>query len=430
MSPQDSSFTTAGGDSQQPEADDFKNCAGNEPAEDSPAEQVVGSNSQTAPASRTTSELFKHLATNFKDNLKELNPQKAKQAGERAKDKAKEFKQLGLEKASDLKNLSQEALEALKAKSDKKTTNKTDQSKTSSQRVEVSDPASADSAKQLSGYFSGEAAMKPADSPMAEHGRYTSSTNAITRRAAQMLLLKPAVWSALKVEVHGKNHLSHLSGPFIAIANHSSHFDAPLIFGSLPKKQAKYLATGAAADYFFNHWWKSLPVSLFFNAFPVNRGGSKGRKGIAGKLLSDGVPLLLFPEGTRSRTGAMGPFKPGAAALCISRNVPCVPIALVGAFEAWPYDEKRWRPGRPEVHVVIGEPMYPQPGEIAHQFSERMRRKVMELHDSTARAYRMKTLADYGLPIAIERAKVGDTTALNQKSRLDRLKEARSRRQK
>ena len=65
--------------------------------------------------------------------------------------------------------------------------------------------------------------------------------------------------------------------------------------------------------------------------FPVDRTGLRGRKGMATSLLDDGIPLLLFPEGTRSRTGEMGAFKPGAAALCISRDVPCVPVGIVGA---------------------------------------------------------------------------------------------------
>ncbi|MFC6360233.1 lysophospholipid acyltransferase family protein [Luteococcus peritonei] len=225
------------------------------------------------------------------------------------------------------------------------------------------------------------------------------------RTGAQYLLLKPAVWRLVDVQVHGTEHLDGLEGAYIAVANHSSHLDAPLIMGSLPRRLSQYLATGAAADYFFDRWWKAAPTALFFNAFPVDRKGTRGRKGMAGNLLSDGVPLLLFPEGTRSRTGEMAPFKPGAAALCISRNVPAVPVALVGAYAAWPYKQNTPPRNRPTVHVVFGHPMMPQPGEIAHQFNERMRRQVLELHDSTARAYGMKTLAEYAHTAALDKAR-------------------------
>ena len=101
-----------------------------------------------------------------------------------------------------------------------------------------------------------------------------------------------------------------------------SHLDAPLIIGALPRRLARYVAAGAAADYFFDVWWRKGLTALFFNAFPVDRTGLRGKRGMATSLLDDGVPLLLFPEGTRSRTGEMGNFKPGAAALCISRDVP------------------------------------------------------------------------------------------------------------
>ena len=242
-------------------------------------------------------------------------------------------------------------------------------------------------------------------SPRGDRGRYTSRSSAYVRTGAQYLLLKPAVWRLVDVRVHGAEHLDDLEGAFIAVANHSSHLDAPLVIGSLPRRLAQYLATGAAAAYFFDRWWKAAPTALFFNAFPVDRKGTRGRKGMAGNLLGDGVPLLLFPEGTRSRTGAMAPFKPGAAALCISRNVPAVPIALVGAYAAWPYKQNTPPRNRPTVHVVLGRPMMPQPGEIAHQFNERMRRQVLELHDSTARAYGLKTLAEYAHTAALEKAR-------------------------
>lgn len=241
--------------------------------------------------------------------------------------------------------------------------------------------------------------------PGGERARYRSRSMAATRSGAQLLVLKPAIWRLLDVHVHGKENLDDLEGAFIAVANHSSHFDAPLIIGSLPRRLSQYLSAGAAADYFFDAWWKAAPTALFFNAFPVDRKGTRGRKGIAGNLLSDGIPLMLFPEGTRSRTGAMAPFKPGAAALCISRSVPAVPIALVGAFAAWPSTQKTLPLNRPTVHVVIGPPMHPMPGEIAHQFNERMRRQVLELHDSTARAYGMRTLAEYAHTAALEKAR-------------------------
>lgn len=256
------------------------------------------------------------------------------------------------------------------------------------------------------------AALEPSNS------RYTSKAHATTRQTAQMLLLKPALLRILHVHVHGAANLDTVQDAFVVFGNHSSHLDAPLILCSLPTRLSKHVATGAAGDFFFNNWLKSASMALFMNGFPVDRGkGGKGKRGMSGQLLSDGVPLLLFPEGTRSRTGAMGKFQPGVAALCISRGVPALPVALVGAYEAWPSKQKHLPKGRPEVHVVFGRPMTPAPGEIAHEFNERMRRQVLELHDTTARAYGKKTLAEYERTDALERAQATEIATLAENAR-------------
>lgn len=237
--------------------------------------------------------------------------------------------------------------------------------------------------------------------------RYTSPGPAIARMVAQQLVMKPYIWSVVNVHTHGMRNLDSLKPPFVAVANHSSHLDAPLIYGSLPRRLSRNLSSGAAADYFFDTWYKSLPTTLFFNSFPVVRQGHSnrtGRRGIAGELLSNGVPLLLFPEGTRSRTGAMSGFTPGAAALSISRDTPVLPIALVGAYAAMPYGATLPVPGRPHVHIVFGRPLRAAPGEIARQFSDRIYRYVVEMHDTTARAYGMPTQADFARAVALRQA--------------------------
>lgn len=234
--------------------------------------------------------------------------------------------------------------------------------------------------------------------------RYSAAGPAAARLVAQHLVMKPYIWSSLSVHTHGMRNLDGLKQPFVVVANHSSHLDAPLIFGALPRRLSKNLSAGAASDYFFDSWYRALPTALFFNSFPVERQGLRNRRGMAGVLLNEGIPLLLFPEGTRSRTGAMASFKPGAAALSISRNVPVLPIALVGAYAAMPYGANVPVPGRPHVHVVFGRPLRAGPGEIAHQFSDRLYRYVVEMHDTTARAYGMPTQADFARAVALRAA--------------------------
>jgi 1-acyl-sn-glycerol-3-phosphate acyltransferase len=212
------------------------------------------------------------------------------------------------------------------------------------------------------------------------HDQFDSRSLAAVRFVAQRGLLKGVVWSWTNVTVEGRNRLKGVSGAFIVVANHSSHLDAPLIMGALPRKLSRYLASGAAADYFFDVKWRTWLTALFFNSFPVDRGlGQRIRPGMSKGLLERGVPLLIFPEGSRSRTGEMGAFKPGAAALAITGGLPVLPTALIGANVAMPRGKSWPVPGRKHVTVVFGAPMRAQAGENAEQFTARIHAEITRL---------------------------------------------------
>ncbi|MGV8897564.1 MAG: lysophospholipid acyltransferase family protein [Rhodoglobus sp.] len=212
--------------------------------------------------------------------------------------------------------------------------------------------------------------------------RFTSSGVAGVRFVAQRGILKPVVWRLVRVTIVGEAAIKGLDAPYIAVANHSSHLDAPLVIGGLPRRLSRYIAAGAAADYFFDVQWRKWLTTLFFNAFAIERNSEGKRSGSSRALLERGVPLLIFPEGGRSKYGEMGSFKPGAAALAIATKVPCLPIALVGASAAMPRGVNWPLRGRHPVTIVFGAPMLPEPGETAEQFSQRLSGEVRRLHET------------------------------------------------
>lgn len=220
--------------------------------------------------------------------------------------------------------------------------------------------------------------------------RFTSRPMAAIRFVAQRMMLKPLVWSLTTVTVIGRERISGLRGAFVVVANHASHLDAPLVMGALPRRLARYIAAGAAGDYFFDVRWRRGLTALFFNAFPVDRRGRGDGGARAGSardvkakaLLDGGIPLLIFPEGTRSRTGDIGTFKPGAAALAAACDVPCVPAALIGVHHAHPRGTNWPKPGRLPVGVVFGEPVRPVAGESAIQFTARLKSEIERLRDT------------------------------------------------
>ena len=155
-----------------------------------------------------------------------------------------------------------------------------------------------------------------------------------------------------RLEVTGREHLP--PAPFVLVANHSSHLDALALVAALPHRLARRAFALAAGDTFFT----SLPGAAFaayaINALPVWRKHT-GQADIdlwRTRLLEDGAVLILFPEGTRSRTGAMARFRPGIGTLVAGNTIPVVPCFLTGAHAAWPPDRRMPRPGR--LQLVIG----------------------------------------------------------------------------
>ncbi|MFA0783003.1 AMP-binding protein [Fervidibacter sacchari] len=188
-------------------------------------------------------------------------------------------------------------------------------------------------------------------------------------------------------EAHGLENLPE-QGPFIIAANHSSHMDTGAIIVAFAERDealkrarvhAKELRTTprtshpasdtrpsslaprpifvlGARDYFFNTPLKGWFFHTFLRVVPFDRTTNplEGLR-IAAAILQAGYPLLIFPEGTRSVTGKLQPFKPGLGLLAIETGVPVVPTLIEGTFEALP--KGRLLPKRTKVRVTFGEPV-------------------------------------------------------------------------
>lgn len=212
--------------------------------------------------------------------------------------------------------------------------------------------------------------------------KYRSRGRAALRFVLQRGLFRALVRANVTQTVKVARRVKSVRGPFVLVANHTSHLDAPMLAEGLPWAQARYLSTGVAADYFYRPWYKRLFVRLLFNAYFIDRDGSRKNSGFSRRLLRSGVPILVFPEGGRQKTGSTGEFKPGAAALASSVGVPIIPAALVGGHEAMPKGRSWPKRGRPPVGVVFGDPMMARDGESVVEYMQRVRAAVLDLYDS------------------------------------------------
>jgi 1-acyl-sn-glycerol-3-phosphate acyltransferase len=224
------------------------------------------------------------------------------------------------------------------------------------------------------------------------------------------------MWSQTRPVVYGREYLDSVRGPAIFVANHSSHLDTPLILGALPRRITKNLAVGAAADYFFDSRALAAATTLLFNAFPVERRGSRRGRSLAAKLVDDGWSLLLYPEGSRTVDGWLTAFKLGAAQLCAMKGVPAVPIALRGTFTAMPRGQRWPRPGRPRVTVRIGRPLHMEADETVPEFRTRLVRAVATLwaEDDLGWYRAMRAAANDSLALPTGSRSVLRTTASDQ----------------
>jgi 1-acyl-sn-glycerol-3-phosphate acyltransferase len=188
-------------------------------------------------------------------------------------------------------------------------------------------------------------------------------------------VLEPTMDFYTRRRATGRDKLAGVKGPVILVANHRSHIDTPVILAALPRRLRRRTVVGAAADYFYKNKLVALIVSFIFNTVPVERrGGGTDQRATdhLDKLLDKGWSLLLYPEGTRSRSGGPGRVRRGAAVLAERHNLPIVPIRVSGTRDAMPpgrFWPKRIQgllfSRRHKVDISFGEPISPGPDPSA-----------------------------------------------------------------
>jgi 1-acyl-sn-glycerol-3-phosphate acyltransferase len=151
------------------------------------------------------------------------------------------------------------------------------------------------------------------------------------------------------LRLHGARQVA-AQGAVVVASNHQSYLD-PWLVGTTVPRPSYYLAR----DTLFG-----LPIFRsilrWLNALPIPRKGAASRKGIelARAVLRAGKVLVLFPEGTRSRTGRMAPVKRGVDLVTRGSSAQVVPVLVDGTYRAWP--PQKPLPEFRSVRVIYGRP--------------------------------------------------------------------------
>jgi 1-acyl-sn-glycerol-3-phosphate acyltransferase len=151
-----------------------------------------------------------------------------------------------------------------------------------------------------------------------------------------------------KIEVSGKERLADPRNTVI-VANHVSHLDAPVLLQALG---VDFKAVAKKEVFRAPVLSSVLRLAGFIEVDRADRAQATRAIARAVSALKAGSCFLIFPEGTRSRTGALGPFKKGGFVVAMDAGSRIVPVVLAGARELMPRGGFRIRPGTVRVRVL------------------------------------------------------------------------------
>jgi len=210
------------------------------------------------------------------------------------------------------------------------------------------------------------------------------------RIALLYLIVLPVVRIMGWPGIRGKEHLRKLRGPIVFICNHVTMVDHALLLFALPARFKTNMVIAQDGE-LLREWrhpskgtglfrrllllLQYAAVVFFFNVFSMpQKSGFRRSFGFAGEMMDRGYNLMIFPEGRRTRHGAMNPFMPGTGLLIQQLDAPVVPMRIDGLWKlkeanrhfAWPS----------EVSVTMGEPVrysnQDEPQEIARDLAQRV----------------------------------------------------------
>jgi 1-acyl-sn-glycerol-3-phosphate acyltransferase len=177
--------------------------------------------------------------------------------------------------------------------------------------------------------------------------------------------------TGVKVDVEGLDRIQP-GHTYVFVANHQSIYDIPIVFWSLPY-QIRIISKESIGRLPFLGWHLRRTGHML-----VDRSRPERTKifGWAARLIANGLSLVVFPEGTRSRDGRVGRFKGGSFYIALEAGLPIVPLSIVGSRHVMLKGCLATRPG--EVRLVVHAPIDTTglSGKDAKAFGERVRQII------------------------------------------------------
>ncbi|HEY1526083.1 MAG TPA: AMP-binding protein [Candidatus Angelobacter sp.] len=181
----------------------------------------------------------------------------------------------------------------------------------------------------------------------------------------------PYIWMMARPKIIGRERLKDFRGPALIISNHIAQIDIGFLMAALPMHLRNRLGVAMQGEmlrsmrhppkdwFFLKRWWEQLRYALiaaFFNVFSLpQRAKYRESFRFAGELADRGYSVVIFPEGRRTETGGMSPFRSGIGLLATQLNLPIIPMRIDGLFP-FKIAKKHYAPPH-AVQVRIGDPV-------------------------------------------------------------------------
>jgi long-chain acyl-CoA synthetase len=207
------------------------------------------------------------------------------------------------------------------------------------------------------------------------------------------LVTLPYIMIMGRPNITGREQLKDFRGPALVVSNHISQIDIGYIMAALPFRLRRCLATAMQGERlrdlrypaknrpWLRRWLDQLDyllISAFFNVFSLpQRAKYRESFRFAGELVDQGYSVLIFPEGRRTETGEMSPFRSGIGLLATHLGLPVIPVRIDGLFALKAAKKHYAKPGT--IQVRIGEPVKFEATADAEEIARELQRIVAGL---------------------------------------------------
>jgi long-chain acyl-CoA synthetase len=203
----------------------------------------------------------------------------------------------------------------------------------------------------------------------------------------------PYIMVMARPKIIGRERLKDFRGPALIVSNHIAQIDIGFLMAALPMRLRNRLGVAMQGEmlrsmryppkewFFLKRWWEQLRyalIALFFNVFSLpQRAKYRESFRFAGELVDRGYSVVIFPEGRRTETGEMSPFRSGIGLLATHLNLPIIPMRIDGLFP-FKIAKKHYAPPH-AVQVKIGNPVRFEPTADPEEIAKELQNIVEKL---------------------------------------------------